>query len=135
MVYWKLWAVIPLFIGTRDTKVKNANYEQEKTLLSIISIAFGILVFILYLAETGVSTVISFKFILGAVFGIAASLLYACIGFLVVRLYERLRSWAYKGEAQFLSNKQKLRLAAFWPITLFTYIFVYLFLGIINRNF
>lgn len=114
--------------------MKNASYEQEKTLLSIISIAFGIFVFILYLTEAGGSKITLLKFILGAVFGIAAALLYACTGMLVVRLYERLRSWAYRGEAQFLSDKQKLRLAAFWPITLVTYVFVYLFLGVINRN-
>lgn len=125
---------IPLFVG-RDIKVKNPSYEQEKILLSIISIAFGILICTLYLAEASEPRLTLFEFMLGAVFGIAASLLYALIGVLVVRLYERMRSWAYRGEAQFMSNRQKLRLAAFWPITLFTSLFIYLFLGIINRSF
>jgi hypothetical protein len=114
--------------------MKDRYYEQEKVLLSVVSLCFGILVFIVYLTGTE-HRLSGLDVLIGAAIGLGASLLYALSGVLVVRLYERMRSWAYRGDARPLTGKEKLRLAAFWPITLLTSLVVYLFLGIINRTF
>lgn len=115
--------------------MKNSAYEPEKVLLTITSITFGLLVFIVYLVATSSRGMGAVELITGLVIGLFAAIAYAVIGGLVVRLYVALRAWAYRGDVIELSSKEKLRLATFWPITLMTSIVVFLFLGIINRIF
>lgn len=112
----------------------NRYYEQEKVLLSVVSLCFGVFVSIVYLTVSE-DRLTGPDVLFGAAIGLGASLLYALSGVLVVRLYSQLRSWAHRGDVRPLTGREKLRLAAFWPITLLTSLFVYLFLGMINRTF
>lgn len=114
--------------------MKGNSCEHEKVLLTVASLCFGMFSFIVYLSGNEVRLTVP-NILIGAVVGLSAAFLYALCGVLVVRLYERLRLWANRGETRPLTGKEKLRLAAFWPITIMTSLFVYLFIGIINRLF
>ncbi len=109
--------------------------DQDKVLLSIIAMCFGLLVFVFYWTFSAGAEFSGAQFFVGLLLGVAASLLYALTGAAVVALCVKLRDWAYQGKTAPLTIREKLRLAAFWPITLITSLVNYFFLGVINRFF
>lgn len=109
--------------------------EQDKVLLSVIAMCFGLLIFVVYWTFSAEAEFSGARLLIGLVLGLAAALLYALTGAMVVALCVRLRDWAYQGKSAPLTVREKLRLAAFWPITLVTSLVNYFFLGVINRFF
>lgn len=109
--------------------------EQDKVLLSVIAMCFGLLVFVLYWTANAETELNGARLLVGLVLGLAGALAYALTGAMVVALCVKLRDWAYQSKSTPLTVREKLRLAAFWPFTLITSLVNYFFLGVINRFF
>jgi len=109
--------------------------EKEYTLLTIVSFFFGIFVLIIALQRVGQAGVGLGSILFAALSGLGAGLLYPVAGAAVVRLCEGLRLWAYQGDIQGWSQRQKITLGALWPVTLITSLTTYVFLGVIHRAF
>jgi uncharacterized MnhB-related membrane protein len=114
---------------------ENVDLEKEYTLLTIVSFFFGIFVLIVTLQWVAHGGLGLNSIIVAGLFGLGAGLLYPVVGAAVVRLCEGLRFWAYQGDIERWSKRQKITLGALWPVTLITALMAYVFLGVIYRAF
>ena len=109
--------------------------EKEYTLLTIVSFFVGIFVLIVTLQRVGQGGLGLNSILVAGLFGLGAGLLYPVVGAAVVRLCEGLRLWAYQGDIERWSKRQKITLGALWPVTLITSLATYVFMGVIHRAF
>jgi len=101
----------------------------------MVSFFFGIFVLIAALQRVGQGGLGLNSIIVAGLFGLGAGLLYPVAGAAVVRLCEALRLWAYQGDIERWSKRQKITLGALWPVTLITSLTTYVFMGVIHRAF
>jgi hypothetical protein len=114
---------------------ENVDLEKEYTLLTIVSFFFGIFVLIVTLQRVAHGGLGLNSIIVAGLFGLGAGLLYPVVGAAVVRFCEGLRLWAYQGDIERWSKRQRITLGALWPVTLITSLTTYVFLGVIHRAF
>jgi len=114
---------------------ENVDLEKEYTLLTIVSFFFGIFVLIVSLQRLTDERMDINSIVVAGLFGLGAGLLYPVVGAVVVRLCEGLKLWAYQGDIERWSKRQKITLGALWPVTLITSLTTYVFMGVIHRAF
>jgi hypothetical protein len=68
--------------------------------------------------------------------GLAIGLTYPLFGAIFIPACEQLRQWAYPEETlEAWSRNERIWLGAFWPVTTLCLLVVYLFLGMIHRQY
>lgn len=120
-----------------EEKMEEKNLKgttAEKILLVFMSILFGYLVsYVIITTMPNEEIKKSIKIVI--FLSIISSLAYPIIGAVVVKNCEWLRQWAYKGQIENWSDGERLVIGAFWPISIFWCLFIYIFLAIIHRTY